>query len=280
MPHRAISPRTVKIALATAICACLVPLASRAEDPSQQDLRKMARNPFADVIKLPFVPDIYFGVGPYHRTGVDLQVQPLIPIQVSKEWLLVPRIVATAVTYVPSSTPEGGGRLGLGDTVATFFFTRAHVGGLIWGVGPALLIPTATNTVLGSGRWGLGPSLAVLSMPEWGSAGILFQSIWSLPGTHKRGPVNQMQLQPMFSYNLAHGWYLTTSPTISADWTQVLGERWLVPVGGGAGRTFKLGRQPVDVNVTVYRNVIRPSSLLSPKWQLSAQITLLIANHR
>jgi hypothetical protein len=89
-----------------------------------------------------------------------------------------------------------------------------------------------------------------------------------------------MQLQPMFSYNLAHGWYLTTSPTISADWTQVLGERWLVPVGGGAGRTFKLGRQTVDANLTVYRNVIRPASQLSPKWQLSAQITLLIANHR
>lgn len=39
----------------------------------------MARNPFADAIKLPFTPDIYFYAGPNHRTAADLQLQPLIP---------------------------------------------------------------------------------------------------------------------------------------------------------------------------------------------------------
>ena len=274
-------PQTARarISLALAICACLIPLALCAQEPSQQELRKIARNPFADVIKLPIVPDIYFDAGPYGRMASDLQVQPIIPIQISKEWLLVPRIVATAITYVPHLTQESGGRLGLGDMAPTFFLTPAHVSRLIWGIGPALLIPTATDSELGSGRWGLGPSLVVLSQPAWVSPGILIQNIWSLPGTTKRGPVNQMQLQPMFSYNLAHEWYLTTSPTVVADWTQVLGERWLVPIGGGAGRTFTLGRQPVDANVTLYRNTIRPASQLSPKWQLSVQITLLFTKH-
>ena len=278
MQLRGINKQSARASVALAICACLAPLVLCAQEPSQTDLRKLARNPFADVIKLPLVPDIYFDTGPYHRTAGDVQIQPLIPFQISKKWLLVPRLVATAVNYGPPSTQVGSGKLGTGDTVFTLFFTPAHVGRLIWGVGPALLIPTATDIVLGAGKWGLGPSFVVLSQPKWGSTGILLQNVWSLPGSIKRGPVDQMQLQPMFSYNLAHDWYLTTSPTIAADWTQVFGQRWLVPIGGGAGRTFKLGRQPVDANLTLYRNVIRPE--YQAKWQLSVQITLLITKHR
>jgi len=70
-------------------------------------------------------------------------------------------------------------------------------------------------------------------------------------------------------------WGRLTAPTINADWTQVTAERWLVPFGGGAGRTFNIGTQAVDSNVTLYYNAIRPASQLSAKWQLSLQFTLL-----
>jgi hypothetical protein len=269
-----------EISRVLAVCVCLAPLAVCAQGPSQQELQKIARNPFADVIKLPLEPDIYFDAGLLHRTAGDLEIEPLFPIQISKGWLLIPRIVATAVTYVPDLTRETGGKLGLGDIVPTFFFTPTHVSRLIWGVGPALLIPTATDKKLGDGKWGLGPSFVVESLPKWGSAEILVQNIWSIAGTTKRGPVNRLELEPSFSYNLSDEWYLATGPTITADWTQVLSDRWLVPVGGGVGRTFKLGRRPVDANVTIYRNVVRPASQLSPRWQLSLEVTLLFTKHR
>ena len=279
--HPLIWLQTAKARFALAICVVLVPLSLFGQEPSEQDLRKMARNPFADVVKLPFTLDIYLDAGPNHRTGDDLQLEPLIPIQISQGWLFIPRILVTPVTYAPDLTNKSGGKLGLGDIVPTFFLTPAHVSRLIWGVGPTFLIPTATDSELGAGRWGLGPSLVVLSQPEWGSGGILVQQIWSLPAATKRGPVSQMQLEPMFSYNLAHEWYLTTSPTISADWTQAAaGNRWLVPIGGGLGRTFKAGRQPVDANLTIYRNVVRSASQGSPKWQLSLQVTLLFPSRR
>ena len=38
----------------------------------------------------------------------------------------------------------------------------------------------------------------------------------------------------MFSYNLPRGWYLTSQPTITADWTQTARDRWLLLVSGGA----------------------------------------------
>ena len=96
-----VCPQTARARFALAICVCLVPLALCAQEPSEPDLRKMARNPFADIIKLPLEVDIDFDAGPYHRAAADLQVQPLIPIQISEKWLLIPRIVATAINYVP-----------------------------------------------------------------------------------------------------------------------------------------------------------------------------------
>jgi len=84
----------------------------------------MARNPFADVIKVPFTSDVYLNAGPHDRTAADLQLQPLIPIHISPGWLLIPRILVTAVTYAPDSTGESR-KLGLGDIAPSFFFTPA-----------------------------------------------------------------------------------------------------------------------------------------------------------
>ena len=110
-----------------------------------------------DVIKIPLAESINFGAGPYDRTSNSLQIQPTIPFPISEEWLLIPRIVATAVAYEPEVSQASGGSTGLGDTVATFFLTPAHTGLVVWGLGPSLLIPTATDTNTGGadGAWAL-----------------------------------------------------------------------------------------------------------------------------
>jgi len=41
------------------------------------------------------------------------------------------------------------------------------------------------------------------------------------------------------------------------------------PVGGGAGRLFKLGNQPINARIEAYYNVIRPDG--APDWTLSFQ---------
>lgn len=136
-------------------------------------------------------------------------------------------------------------------------------------------MPTATDTRLGAGKWDAGPAVVVLAEPDWGSLGVAVQNIWSLPGHSSPAQVNQVQIETSASYNLSHGWYLVTAPTINGDWTEAGGNRWLVPSGGGGGRTFRICNQPVDANVTVYYNAIRPSTSLYPRWQLSVQFTRL-----
>ena len=83
-----------------------------------------------------------------------------------------------------------------------------------------------------------------------------------------------MTLQPFFNYNLPEGWYLTTSPLITADWEADNKNRWTVPVGGGFGRVFKIGSQPVNAQLTAYDNVVSPMAT-GADWQLRSQFTFL-----
>jgi len=264
----------VRILLLWAAYLLLTPAAVLAQsDP--EELRKIARNPLAEDIKLPFEEDFTFNQGPFNRDANSLAIDPVIPGLITGDWLLVTRIVATALAYQPNSLARTGGTTGIGDTFASFFLSPAHAGKLIWGVGPAVLMPTATGNQLGNGKWGVGPTGAVLTEPEWGSVGVLVQNIWSVAGSSNRPPVNQLQLEPLFSYNLPRGWYFTSNPTIIADWTQPTSQRWLVPIGGGPGRSFNIGNQAVDSNLTFYWNAVRPGNPLSPKWQLNLEFTFL-----
>ena len=80
------------------------------------------------------------------------------------------------------------------------------------------------------------------------------------------------------SCDLPKGWYLTTSPLITADWEASDDNRWTLPIGGGIGRIFKIGRQPINANLTAYYNVLTPDDV-GANWQLRAQWTFLFPTH-
>src|SRR5262249_31937526 len=89
------------------------------------------------------------------------------------------------------------------------------------------------------------------------------------------------RLDPHRSALLAIGFYLgsdtlrryTSSPIVTADWTAAPGQQWTVPVGGGFGRVFKVGDQPIDASVQGFYNVVRPDN--GPTWSLRVQGSLL-----
>ncbi|SDR64288.1 hypothetical protein SAMN05519103_09628 [Rhizobiales bacterium GAS113] len=66
-----------------------------------------------------------------------------------------------------------------------------------------------------------------------------------------------MTLQPFVNYNFPRGWYLTTSPLITANWL-AKGDKWTVPVGGGFGRLFRIGELPVNLQLGAYYNTVTP----------------------
>jgi hypothetical protein len=141
------------------------------------------------------------------------------------------------------------------------------------GVGPAMVIPTATNNILGQGKFSLGPSFVALAQPGHWTVGALINNVWSVAGSGGRPSVNQMVLQYFINYNMKKGWYLTMSPILTANWNATNGNVWTVPFGGGVGRIMKLGFQPVNITAQFYGNAVYPAGT-SP-WGMRLQIAFL-----
>jgi len=246
-------------------------------------LRKAAQNPVASLISVPVQENWNFNIGPSDRIQNVMNLQPVIPVNVGQNWNLIVRWIVPVI-YQPVGVqqpppPTGdppavqSGVYGFGDMQPAFFLSPKK-GKLIWGVGPQLLLPTATKTgVLGQGKFGLGPTAVVLVQPGKWTLGMLVNNVWSVAGHSNLPDVNQFLLQYFINYNLNKGWYLTWQPTLTANWEATNGGRWVVPMGGGVGRIMKLGFQPVNVGLQFYGNAVHPPG--GSPWSLRLQIAFL-----
>jgi hypothetical protein len=245
---------------------------AQAPGASTEELQKAVQNPIASLISAPFQNNNAFGIGPYDRTQDVLNIQPVIPVGISKNWNMITRIIQPIIWQPYPNSPTGG-EYGFGDMVPTFFFSPKNSGKLIWGVGPQFILPTATDHILGQGKVSMGPSVVALISPKTGAIGVLVSNDWSIAGSGSRPSVNQMTLQYFVNYNFKKGWYLSSSPILTANWNAGSGNVWVVPFGGGGGRVVKFGAQPFNINVQLFGNVVHPAGA-SP-WGLRIQIALL-----
>lgn len=263
--------------ITAALVLALAPLTraqQSADSASTSDLQKATQNPVASLISLPFQNNTNFAIPAFGRDSNVLNIQPVLPSPLTANWNLITRVIAPVV-YQPALNQASLGTVGLGDIQPTFFLSPAKPGAVIWGIGPAFLLPTATNAVLGTGKWSGGGSVVALAQPGPWTVGVLYSNVWSFAGQHNRAAVDSGSLQYFVNYNLAQGWYLTSAPILTANWRAPANNVWLVPVGAGFGRIFRIGAQAFNASVSYYNNVVRPAVPPSPLWQLRVQITLL-----
>ncbi len=235
-------------------------------------LQKATQNPVASLISVPLQNNSNFSIGPYDRTRNVLNIQPVIPAHITKNWNLITRIIQPIV-WQPYPNQPSGGEFGFGDMNPSFFLSPFKPGKLIWGAGPTFVIPTATSDITGQGKFSLGPSVVVLAQPKHWTIGALTNNVWSVAGSGGRPPVNQFLLQYFINYNMKKGWYLSMQPIITADWRASSGNIWTVPFGGGVGRIMKLGFQPVNLTAQFYGNAVYPNG--SSPWGMRLQIAFL-----
>jgi hypothetical protein len=260
------------------------------QEPSAEELAKKTQNPVADLISVPLQNNFNFGAGINHNKMIYvLNVQPVIPIKLNEEWNLITRTIMPIINQ-PSLFRTFGGTVpsttgtGLGDINPTVFLSPGKPGELIWGIGPTMTLPTATDRDLGAGKWSAGPAGVLLTMQGHWVIGALINNQWSFAGWGDKA-VNAMLLQWFVNYNLPEGWYLTSSPIVTADWKADRGrDVWTVPLGGGFGKLFRLGsilpleghpiaKLPINIQLAAYGNVHHPQ--YGPEWQLRFQIQFL-----
>ena len=252
-----------------------------AEDAS---LAKAAQNPIASLISLPiqwnstpssqWAPNVRDPDARHNQTQNVVNVQPVVPFKVSEGLTLVTR---TIVPFISQPWAGGTSIQSMGDINPSVFFVPTLKGNFTVGVGPTLIIPSATDTRLASGRWSGGPTGVLVYSKGKVVAGGLINNVWSFAGGGKKD-VNKMLIQPFLNYNLPKGWYLTSSPIITANWMNEDNKGWMVPVGAGVGRVFKLGTQPINASLSAYYNLVKPEisgETLAGDWTFRLQAQFL-----
>jgi hypothetical protein len=249
------------------------PAATSTSQENETELAKKTQNPVADLISVPFQNNFSFGAGTKDQTIYVLNVQPVIPIKLTDNWNLITRTIMPIINQ-PSLFPHADNASGLGDINPTVFLSPSKPSKLIWGVGPTMTLPTASDKLLASGKWSMGPAAVGLFMDGPWVIGALANQQWSFAGWGNKD-VSQMLIQPFVNYNLAHGWYLSSAPIMTANWEAPSGNQWTVPVGGGVGKLWRVGKVglPVNAQVQAFYNAEKPR--FGPDWQLRFQVQFL-----
>jgi len=241
---------------------------------------KISQNPVGNISVLPFQNNFNYGFGPYTRMQYNLNVQPVVPLMLSKDLTLIARTIVPILNQ-PSNQPPPvcvssygcPSTFGISDVQEQLYFApKTKPGALIWGVGPIFQFPSASPGTLGSGKWSAGPDAVALVMPGPWVIGALVTQLWSYAGPSSRAGVSSFLVQPFVNYNIKGGWAISSAPILTANWTAAQ-NKWAVPLGGGIARTFKDDGQLMSLSLLYYTYVTRPSA--SPQTNLRLVWSLL-----
>lgn len=132
---------------------------------------------------------------------------------------------------------------GLSDAVVSGFLSPSKGGGgLVWGVGPAFLLPVGSSD-FSTRKFGVGPTAVALTQANGWTIGGLVNQIWSVAGDEAGSDVSQMFLEPFVTCNWKSGAGLGATIEWTQDWQQDRSTVWLTPTLSG---DTALGKQKVS----------------------------------
>ena len=266
---------------------------SSSEDGEADKLAKQLSNPISSLISVPFQANEDFAYGPSHNGyKFTLNIQPVIPISISRDWNLILRTIFPIVSqhdlfYVenlPKNAPlqpQNRSQDGLSDTTQSFFFSPKKPGpfGLIWGLGPVFLYPTGTHPFLGTGTFSIGPTLVVLEQVGGWTVGALMNQLWSVVIEEHRSSLSQMFLQPFVAYTTKTHTTFTLSSESTANWNNTPGDaKWTVPLIFQISQILKIGKQPISLQIGA--KYYADSPRYGPDWGVRFALTLLYPTGR
>lgn len=228
-------------------CACSL---ANAEENTDADLAQELTNPLADLMTIPVQMNFDNDIGVNDQgSKTTINIQPVIPFDVNEDWNLITRTIIPVISQ-DDIFPGQGSQSGLGDINMSLFFSpiKPTASGIIWGVGPVFLLPTATDTLLGAEKWGAGPTGVVLKMSGPWTYGGLANHIWSFAGDDDRQDINNTFLQPFVAYTWPSAWTASVQSESTYNWKI---EKWSIPVNAAVSKLVFFGKLPVSLQAGV-----------------------------
>lgn len=228
------------------VIACGIGADAMAQD-SQAEIAKKLNNPIAAMISVPFQLNYDENIGPTEKGNrTVLNIQPVIPFGLNEEWSVISRTIAPVIQQ--NDVPPGTDTSGIGDVLQSFFFSpkAPTASGWIWGAGPAMLLPTASDHLIGAEKWAGGPTAVVLKQQNGWSYGALANHVWSFAGNNERADISSTFVQPFLSYTTHTFTTFGVNTESTYDWKA---EEWSVPVNFAATQVFKVGNQPMSLQL-------------------------------
>jgi len=228
--------------------SAVISFSACAED-SAAELAKKLQNPIAALISVPIQGnyDEKYGAADDGERYV-YNIQPVIPITLNDDWNIISRTILPIINQndVPSGEHDGG----TGDVLQSVFFSPKSptADGWIWGVGPVLLLPTASDKYLGGEKWGAGPTAVVLKQSHGWTYGALANHVSSFSGEDSRADISSTFLQPFLSFTTQTYTTFGMNTESTYDWK---GEEWSVPVNFTVAQLIKVRKQPMQFTLGV-----------------------------
>ena len=230
-------------------------------------------NPVSDVWALFTEFDFSFNNGNANngddKIGSLMNFQPILPIPIYGEgddrWqvLVRPAIPIQFAAPRPDGANDTNYDAGIGDIGLPMLLTPSqNITGsnLIFGVGPTLLLPTASKVQLGRRQWQLGPSAVVGWKTKDYVTFIFPQYFFGIGGRGDQGSnienASNMNLLYGGFLNLPDAWQVGMAPAITYDHKASRGNKWNVPIGITVAKTTKIGKLPTKFQLAIEYSVV------------------------
>lgn len=248
--------------------------------PSGETLEQEFTDPLASLPQL-IIRDAYSPAtyGTHVQTN-QVIVRPLIPRVPPNTLLPFVELIRPTFSVVTVPSPRGGSRTEFGDSqlfdlAVLPWFDRKKTGLLI-GIGPTFVFPTATSQSAGQGAWQAGPAFGAVYTGVPGLLlGLIVQNPISFAYTNShRSPQNTLELQPVLALHLWHDWYLRSA---EADWLMGWHQHspTTLPLSLGLGRTLvRAGLPPMGFFVTGQWTLYRQFALVTPQTTINFGMTI------
>jgi hypothetical protein len=257
-----------------------------APEPSIEQLEDEFSDPLTTLPQI-FTQDAYTPVN-YGTAAPTNRVIARVIVPRLPKYSLFPFVQLVRPSFSLVTVPSGRGhatRTAFGDMQLFDLAVLpwpARETGLLMGVGPAFVFPTATDRVAGQGAWQLGPAFGAIykGAPGW-LLGCLIQDPISFAYTARgRQPVGSLVFQPIVLRHLWRGLYVKSADSSWAvHWRN--GSSTTVPLSVGLGYVIlRQGSPPINVFLSGEWMAYRHDAPVAPQTTVRFGMTIAFPQWR